>query len=161
MLRRHAHTAEHGSKSDLCQSVPNSCAMHTSMEILLHSLALISNNSGQIGKDDGMKHLYRQSWHLSPQLADMQNIARVQLLLVLEMSDVRVCVPQRCDFPKRHSILVLHAASRNSPKAGHRHPALERHPASPLAGQIPGEEPVVEAAVQPAHPARLSAQCLR
>lgn len=64
---------------------------------------------------------------------------------------------QRRHLLERHSFLVIHAAPRDSTSPGDGHPALEWDSACAPAGQIPGEEPVVESAVTPPHSARLGA----
>ena len=62
---------------------------------------------------------------------------------------------QGCHLFKCHSLLVIHAAPRDSTSPGDCYPPLEWDPARALAGQIPGQEPVVEPAVTPPHFARL------
>ena len=68
---------------------------------------------------------------------------------------------QRRHLPECHALLVVHAAPRDSTPVGYSRPALEWDAASPPAGPVPGEEPVVEPAIQATRLAKLSAQCLR
>lgn len=67
---------------------------------------------------------------------------------------------QRRHISECDTLLVIHAAPRDSAQASHRRSALEWNAAGAQAGQVPGEEPVVEPAVQAARRAKLSAQCL-
>ena len=69
-------------------------------------------------------------------------------------------IMQRCHLFECHSVLVIHAAPRDSTSPGDRYPSLEWHPACALAGQISGQEPVVEFAVTPPYSARLGAECV-
>lgn len=67
---------------------------------------------------------------------------------------------QRRHISECNTLLVIHAAPRDSAQASHGCAALEWNAAGAQAGPVPGEEPVVEPAVQAARPAKLSAQCV-